>query len=106
MLLVFIQTVLFPNNFTVNIQYVRHLGSIFKKISFGSHAGVSSGAGDNQNNKYILLGACSDFVLLVRNLALFDYPDGKYHDNEEDKVLPYQYEPEPEPGLQKAAETG
>jgi hypothetical protein len=33
----FHQKCLFSSYFTVNIQYVRHLGSIFKKLSFGSH---------------------------------------------------------------------
>jgi hypothetical protein len=37
MQLVFIKTVLFSSYFTINIQYVRHLGSTFKKLSFGSH---------------------------------------------------------------------
>jgi hypothetical protein len=36
-ILVFIKNVLFSSYFTVNIQYVRNLGSIFKKLSFGSH---------------------------------------------------------------------
>ena len=31
---------------------------------------MTSGAGENQNNKYILLDACGDFVLLVRNLGI------------------------------------
>jgi hypothetical protein len=29
----------------------------------------------------------------VRNLALFDYSDGKYPRYQVDKVLPYQFEP-------------
>jgi hypothetical protein len=98
MLLVFIQTVLFSSYFTVNIQYVRHLGSIFKKLSFGSHDLCDVKSRENQNNKYILLGAYCDFVLLVRNLALFDYSDGKYPRYQVDKVLPYQFESKP--GLQ------
>ena len=79
MVLFFIQTVLFSSYLTVNIQYVRHLGSIFKNNSLLGHmTRVTSGAGENQNSKYILLGAYRDFVLLVRNLALFDYSNGKY----------------------------
>ena len=49
-----------------------------KNYLLGHMTRVTSGAGENQNNKYILLGAYRDFVLLVRNLALFDYSNGKY----------------------------
>ena len=34
----------------------------------------------------------------MRNLALFDYSDGKYPRYQVDKILPYQFEPKP--GLQ------
>ena len=45
MLLVFIQTVLFSSCFTVNIQYVRHLASIFKDYLLGHMTCVASRAG-------------------------------------------------------------
>ena len=59
---------------------------------------VTSGAGKSKLNKYTLLGAFRDFVLLVKNFVLFDYSNGKYHKNQVVQVLPYQFEPEP--GLQ------
>ena len=59
---------------------------------------VTSGAGESELNKYTLLGAFRDFVLLVKNFVLFDYSNGKYHKNQVVQVLPYQFEPEP--GLQ------
>ena len=59
---------------------------------------VTSGAGESKLNKYTLLGAFRDFVLLVKNFVLFDYSNGKYHKNQVVQVLPYQFEPEP--GLQ------
>ena len=40
--------------------------------------GVTSGAGESKLNKYTLLGAFRDFVLLVKNFVLFDYSNGKY----------------------------
>ena len=59
---------------------------------------VTSGAGESKLNKYTLLGAFRDFVLLVKNFVLFDYLNGKYHKNQVVQVSPYQFEPEP--GLQ------
>ena len=59
---------------------------------------VTSGAGESKLNKYTILGAFRDFVLLVKNFVLFDYSNGKYHKNQVVQVLPYQSEPEP--GLQ------
>ena len=56
---------------------------------------MTSGAGENQNNKYILSDAYGDFVLLVRNLGFFDFFNRKYHDNQRDRVLPHQFKPEP-----------
>ena len=51
---------------------------------------VTSGAGESKLNKYTLLGTFRDFILLVKNFAVSDYSNGKYHKN--------QFEPEP--GLQ------
>ena len=59
---------------------------------------VTSGAGESKLNKYTLLGALRDFVLLVKNFVLFDCSNGKYHKNQVVQVLLYQFEPEP--GLQ------
>ena len=56
---------------------------------------MTSGAGENQNNKYILSDAYGDFVLLVRSLGFFDFFNGKCHDNQRDRVLPHQFKPEP-----------
>ena len=56
---------------------------------------VTSGAGESKLNKYTLLDAFRDFVLLVKNFVLFDYSNGKYHKNQVVQVLPYQFEPEP-----------
>ena len=56
---------------------------------------MTSGAGEDQNNKYILSGAYGDFVFLARNLEFFDFFNRKYHDNQSDRVLPHQFKPEP-----------
>ena len=57
---------------------------------------MTSGVGENQNNKYILLCVYRDFVLLVRNLAVFYFfLIENIHDNQRDRVLPYQFELEP-----------
>ena len=66
-----------------------------KNYLLGHVTCVTSGAGENQNNKYILSGAYGDFVLLVRNLEFFDFFNRKYHDNQRDRVLPHQFKPEP-----------
>ena len=50
----------------------------FQKISSQVTTCVASDAGENQNNKYILLCVYGDFVHLVRNLAVFDYLNRKY----------------------------
>ena len=55
---------------------------------------MTSGAGENQNNKYILSSAYGDFVLLVRNLGFFGFFNRKYHNNQRDRVLPHQFKPE------------
>ena len=50
----------------------------FQKLSSQVTTCVTSGVGENQNIKYILLCVYRDFVLLVRNLAVFDYLNRKY----------------------------
>ena len=50
----------------------------FQKIIFTGHDLCDVGVGENQNIKYILLCIYHDFVLLVRNLAVFDYLNRKY----------------------------
>ena len=50
----------------------------FQKIIFTGHDLSDVRCRENQNNKYILLCVYRDFVLLVRNLAVFDYLNRKY----------------------------
>ena len=66
-----------------------------KNYLLGHVTCVTSGTGENQNNKSILSDAHGDFVLLVRNLGFFDFLDRKYHDNQRDRILPHQFKPEP-----------
>ena len=62
----------------MNIRYGRHLEKIFEKISFGPRDLFDVRCRGESKQKNILLSVYRDFVLLVRNLAGFDYLNGKY----------------------------
>ena len=80
--LFFIQIVLFLSYFTVNIQYGRHLGSIFKKLSFGSRDLCDVRC----------RGESKQQIYFIRRIWRFR---SSSEDNQRDRVLPHQFKPEP-----------
>ena len=92
--LFFIEIVLFLSYFTVKIQYGRHLGSIFKKLSFGSRDLCDVRCRGESKQQIYFIRRMWRFRSLVRNLGFFGFFNRKYHNNQRDRVLLHQFKPE------------
>ena len=92
--LFFIQIVLFLSYFTVNIQYGRHLGSIFKKLSFGSRDLCDVRCRGESKQQIYFIRRIWRSRSSSEEFGVFRFLQGKCHDNQRDRVLPHQFKPE------------